>query len=139
MGTPRAFMVFLNSIAMLRLLAVLFLSLTSVAHAATYYIDYVSGSDANSGTSKTAPWQRHPYMKGFAGKYYHSAGDHFIFKGGVTWPRAAFPMIIAGSGSSATANDYYGVDQTWFAGTSWVRPIFNLSGNPSHTVIDMVV
>lgn len=90
----------------------------------TYYVDFAGGNDSNSGTSKTSPWKRHPYMNGWSGTYAHSSGDQFQFKGGVTWAASAFPMNIPGGGTSATP-DYYGVDQTWFAGSSWAQPIFD--------------
>src|SRR5436190_22352592 len=79
---------FLNLMKSSVLLASLVLALNSSA--TTYYIDYSAGSDSSSGNSKSSPWQRHPFMKGFAGSYSHSAGDRFIFKGGVTWPNACF-------------------------------------------------
>lgn len=93
---------------------------------ATYYIDYSSGSDANAGTSTGAPWQRHPYMNGFSGTYTHAAGDHFIFKGGVTWPAACFPLT-QNAGGSAGNSDYYGFDVTWYSGGSWSRPLFDMN------------
>ncbi len=96
-----------------------------VSGSQTYYIDYVSGNNANNGTSKNTPWKVHPYMKGFTGSYSHKAGDRFIFKGGVTWPHSAFQMNIAAGGSSDSARDYYGADKTWYAGSSWTRPVFD--------------
>jgi len=93
------------------------------ASAATYYIDYVGGSDASNGTSTNAPWKRHPYMNGFAGSYSHTAGDRFIFKGGVTWSNSCFRLDIT-AGGSPTAYDYYGVDETWYSGSAWSRPVF---------------
>jgi hypothetical protein len=93
----------------------------------TYYIDFVSGSDSNNGTAKGTPWKHHPYMSGWAGSYSHSSGDHFIFKGGVTWPRTtgtALPLVAAAGGTSGN-NDYYGVDATWYTGGSWTRPVFD--------------
>jgi hypothetical protein len=96
------------------------------AKAATYYIEWRAGSDTNNGTSKTSPWKRQPYMNGFTGTYVHSAGDQFIFKGGVTWPFAAFPMTIA-AGGAAGNNDYYGVDKTWFTAGSWTQPVFDFN------------
>src|SRR5438477_7112233 len=98
----------------------------------TFYIDYASGSNGNSGASKSAPWKTHPYMQitaactgGSAPAYSHQAGDHFVFKGGVAWPAACFQMTIQAGGTSS-AQDYYGVDQTWFTGASFTRPIFDL-------------
>ncbi len=96
-----------------------------VSGSQTYYIDYVSGNNANNGTSKTTPWKVHPFMKGFTGSYSHKAGDRFIFKGGVTWPNSSFQMNITAGGSSDSVRDYYGVDKTWYAGSSWARPVFD--------------
>ena len=101
------------------------------ADAATYYIDYSAGADNNNGTSKSTPWKRAPGMKGFAASYQHVAGDRFIFKGGVTWPVGVFQMLITAGGSSDSNRDWYTVDQTWFAGSSWARPIFDFQ----HTLL----
>lgn len=98
----------------------------------TYYIDYASGNDTNSGTSKLAPWQHAPQMTNtFTGSYTHGIGDSFIFKGGVTWGVTNFQMHVKSGGSAATP-DYYGVDKTWFTGGLWTRPVFDFE----HTVID---
>lgn len=113
----------------LRILLFLLLAGAFSAFGGTYYIDYVNGSDSNNGTSKSTPWKRHPYMVGFSGSYNHSAGDKFIFKGGVTWAAACFGMTIA-NGGNASAYDYYGVDQTWYSGSSWTRPVFDGGGPP---------
>jgi hypothetical protein len=91
----------------------------------TYYIDYANGSDSNSGTSKSSPWKRCPGMVGFAGSYSHSAGDVFIFKGGVTWTSAALPLTVGYSGTYGNI-DTYTADQTWYSGGSWSKPIFDM-------------
>lgn len=96
----------------------------SPAGAATYYIDYASGDDANNGTSKSSPWKRAPGMNGWAGNYSHVPGDRFIFKGGVTWPTTCFQWKITWDGSES-APDYYGADTTWFAGQIFKRPLFD--------------
>src|ERR1700730_3370305 len=92
--------------------------------AATYYFDYASGSDSNSGTSKSSPWKHHPYMAGWSGNYSHSSGDRFIFKGGTTWSSTCFPMQLKASGS-ASVSDYYGVDLTWFSGSTFTKPVMD--------------
>ena len=100
----------------------------------TFYIDYSGGSNANNGTSKSTPWKTHPYMQtssactgtGSTPTYSHQAGDHFIFRGGDVWPAACFEMRIQAGGNSS-AQDYYGVDQTWFTGGSWTRAKFDLN------------
>ena len=57
----------LTILRILPLLALLLAMTTLTVEAATYYIDYSAGNDANSGQTKTAAWKRHPYMKGFLG------------------------------------------------------------------------
>ncbi len=111
----------------------------SLALSATYYVDFLSGSDLNSGASKASSWKRAPGMNGFAGTYSHSAGDQFIFKGGVTWDNTIAPWLTSAGGSAtggsgancasmtvSTAQcDYYGVDQTWYTGGAWSQPVFD--------------
>lgn len=113
----------------------------------TFYIDYAGGSNGNSGTSSSSPWKSHPYMQssggctgtGNAPSYSHQAGDRFIFKGGVTWPAACFQMTIAGSGSSSGSPDVYTVDQTWYAGSSFVKPAFNLNGSTTSNGTNVIL
>ncbi len=102
----------------------LLVAFISPCWATTYHIDYNAANDSGAAT-KIDPWKRAPGMVGFAGSYSHSAGDRFIFKGGVTWPSAALPLTISNSGTSGS-QDYYGVDATWYNGGSWTRPIFDL-------------
>jgi chitodextrinase len=97
------------------------------AQAATYYIDYVGGADNRAGTAIATSWKRCPGMVGFTGTYTHANGDRFIFKGGVTWPNIVFPLAPATGGNSANP-DYYGVDNTYYTGASWARPIFDSQG-----------
>jgi hypothetical protein len=104
----------------------------AIANATTYYIDYASGNDANNGTSKTSPWQHVPGMNGCTGNCAAAspqAGDQIILKGGVTWPNAAFPITWKWSGANGN-NIYIGVDQSWYAGSSWTRPVFDAGGTP---------
>ncbi len=108
------------------ILCFLLLFAVSSQAATTYYIDFTAGSDSNAGTSKSAPKKNHPYMKAYSGSYTHASGDRFIFKGGVTWPGTCFPLNVP-VGGSAVANDYYGVDTSWFNGTAWSRPILDVA------------
>jgi len=66
-------------------------------------------------------------MRQFAGSYSPQAGDEFIFKGGDTWPNSDFPLVAEGSGNSSH-NDYYGVDPSWYSGSSFASPTFNAGG-----------
>jgi hypothetical protein len=93
-----------------------------------YYISQ-TGSDANSqqqALSKATPWKRAPYMASFGGNYSHSDGDCFVFRGGDTWV-ASDRMKILGGGTANTPA-YYGVDQSWHAGSAWTRPVFDMQG-----------
>jgi hypothetical protein len=101
-----------------------FLLLSWGASAGTYYVDYSTGSDANAGTSTNAAWQHHPYMTGWTGSYTHTAGDQFIFRGGVTWPSSCW-RLTALAGGSSSGQDYYGISSNWFAGSSWTQPAFD--------------
>jgi hypothetical protein len=98
--------------------------------AATYYVDYAGGNDSNNGTSKSTPWQHAPGMQtcvsACASAVIH-AGDSIILKGGVTWPNSSFQWSLPSAGT--TGNPIYvGVDKTWYAGSSWARPILNAGG-----------
>jgi hypothetical protein len=97
---------------------------------ATYYVDYLTGDDNNDGTVRSVPWRHAPGMNGCSGICLMTVlnpGDRVIFKGGVVWDSQAFPMLITRSGTQ-TAPIYFGVDQTWYAGSTWGRPIFDLGG-----------
>lgn len=89
-----------------------------------YYVDYVSGSDSNPGTSKTSPWKAAPGMAcATAAAASHSIAntDQILLKGGVTWPAACIPWNVTGGGTT-TKNAkgypglYIGYDPAWNAG-----------------------
>jgi hypothetical protein len=107
------------------------------ASATTYYIAS-NGSDSNSGTSKTSPWLHAPGMRGCTGNCAATTpqpGDNFILRGGDTWhfsgrgTPVGLPWTWTAAGTSGNAI-YLGVDQTWFSGASWTRPIFT-GDNPT--------
>jgi hypothetical protein len=113
-----------------------------MAFATNYYVA-ANGSDSNSGTSNTSPWLHAPGMPSCTATcagHAPVAGDKYIFRGGDTWHygnSAASPYIGSGgwnwkwNGSNGNPI-YIGVDQTWYTGSAWVRPI--LSGdNPLST------
>jgi hypothetical protein len=111
------------------------------AFAGTYYVS-ANGSDSNDGASKTTPWLHAPGMPkctGSCASHTPVAGDRFIFRGGDTWhlgnsglsPYTGGTWSITWSGSSGN-NIYFGVDQTWYSGSSWSRPILN-GDNPLST------
>lgn len=111
----------------MKALAVSLLLLSLNASAASYYVDFASGNDANPGTSKAQAFKRAPMMAGFTGSYTHSAGDVFVFKGGVVWT-GCWPLKISAGGSSDSVRDVYTQDPTWFAGGSYSMPIFDAGG-----------
>jgi hypothetical protein len=110
------------------------LLVTSGAWATTYYIDWVNGADTNNGTSKSTPWKRAPGMQGClitdtnnnpcrARTHASTSGDSIILKGGVTWPKEALGWDWYFGNST-----YFGVDQTWYTGAAWSRPILDNQG-----------
>jgi len=106
------------------------IALSANLFATTYYVDYSSGSDSNSGTSKTSPWKNAPGMQTCANTCKSAvinAGDSIILKGGVTWPNASFMWNLPGGGTGNPV--YIGVDQTWYAGSAWARPILSAGGS----------
>lgn len=108
---------------LLLLIAVLGWTMAAEAATRTFYVSYAAGNDANNGLTTGTPWKRNPFMVGFSGTYSHQVGDHFIHRGGDTWPVTCFRMDVP---SGAAGNpDVYGSDQTWFTGGSWTRPLFD--------------
>jgi hypothetical protein len=109
----------------------------------TFYIDYVNGSNANSGTSRSSAWKTHPYMQnasactstGAGPSYSHAPGDRFVFKGGVSWPASCFPVVISSGGSSSTVRDTYGTEPSWFNGSSFSKPKFDGQGVSLNTMV----
>jgi len=126
------------------LLLVTVAGLGNAMAATTHYIA-ANGSDSNNGTSNTTPWQQAPGMPNCSGScasYSPQAGDRFIFRGGDTWHfgnSGASPYTGGTWNGGAqpwkgTSSNpiYVGVDQTWYSGTSWSRPILN-GDNPTST------
>jgi hypothetical protein len=129
----------------------------------TYYISYSLGSDQNTpaqAKSKSTPWKDLPGCYGATGNaasYNPQPGDSFILYGGDTWPNSALGCNWTGSGLSSTPTSsclgngnsctssgyiYVGVDQTWYTGSAWSRPILNAGGSvvnpPSNGVANAV-
>jgi hypothetical protein len=111
------------------LLAVTFGGLGKAPAATIHYIA-ANGADSNRGTSKTTPWLHLPGMVGCSNncsRYTPVAGDQFILRGGDSWVNANFPITWTWSGSSGNPI-YIGVDQTWYTGSAWTRPVFDAGG-----------
>ena len=128
------------------------------ASATTYYIA-ANGNDSNNGTTNATPWQHAPGMPNCTATCASNnpqPGDKFVFRGGDTWHFShnisdstdvyvggSWNFRFAGSASSCnfdptagavvyTTCIYIGVDQTWYSGASWVRPVMNFD-NPLST------
>ena len=125
------------------------IALSANLFATTYYVDYSSGSDSNSGTSKASPWKNAPAMyicaNSCSGSKINPA-DSIILKGCVTWPNSVFPWKPTFSGSSGNPI-YIGVDKTWWDNTvpgcssAWNRPIMDPQGattDPGSTGVEML-
>jgi hypothetical protein len=75
------------------------LGLPETTWAATYYIDFKDGSDANNGASPSTPWKYCPGDAPFSAHYVPDTanGDAFIFKGGVEY-QGSIPIANSGGG-----------------------------------------
>ena len=120
----------------LRLLLLFLALFASPIWATTYYAasgsTACSGSpcsDSNNGTTKATAWAHAKGMQtctGTCASTTLSAGDSMILRGGDTWGNASFNWSLPGGTSGG--NVYVGVDKTWYAGGSWVRPILDAGG-----------
>jgi hypothetical protein len=99
--------------------------LTQSAFAATYYVDFSGGSDANNGTANGTPFKHAPGMTGCTNTCASTmlnAGDTVTFKGGVTWT-SSYPWTFSPGSSSNPIT--YTTDHTWFAGGTYAQPVFD--------------
>lgn len=100
-----------------------------------YFIDYVSGSDSNTGASETAAFQHLPCSanatSNAAAACTSASGTGWILKGGVTLDYHSWPANVPYGGTSA-APTYLGVDPGWYTGSSWARPIFSGGGSSGY-------
>jgi hypothetical protein len=121
--------IFFRNFARTFIAAFSLLAVTGQGGAASYFVDYGGGTDANPGTSTIAPWQHcpgDPSATGTAASTQLSAGDTVLFKGGVSYvftaPRlassAATPGIaLSWAGTPANPIVYDGNSAgTWGAG-----------------------
>lgn len=102
-----------------------------------------AGLDTNNGTTEGTSWLHAPTMPNCSNTCASTtitAGEGIIFRGGDTWHFGAATSPATGgtwnwgtnswSGSSGSPI-YIGVDQTWFTGGSWARPILNADNSTS--------
>jgi len=120
-------------------------TLSSLGVTSCYYVS-ANGSDSNNGISESSPWLHAPQMPNCSANCATvqngtlPAGTGLILRGGDTWHFgnsgdspytggtwnfnvSPYPM------GKSTNPIYIGVDQTWYSGGSWVRPIFT-ADNP---------
>ena len=91
------------------------------------------GSDTNAGTSESSPWLHAPGMPSCSNTCAATtpaAGQGFIFRGGDTWHIHSGSPGTGGSiswsrGGASGSPIYIGVDQAWFSGSAWARPILH--------------
>ena len=122
-------------------------SLSSLGVTSCYYIA-ANGSDSNNGTNESTPWLHAPQMPNCSGNCATvqnatlPPGTGLILRGGDTWHfgnSSAFPYAGVGWGfnnppgpAGTSAHPIYvGVDQSWFSGSSWARPILTGDNPPN--------
>lgn len=91
--------------------------------AATKYVDFAGGSDANNGNSTATPYKRAPGMVGVAHAYVPAAGDIIILKGGTTWTNC-FRWNISAGGTAGNPVVYKS-DPAWFSGGAFTKPLLD--------------
>lgn len=107
-------------------------TLASLGITSCFYIS-AAGSDSNSGTSEASPWLHAPGMPACSGTCASTTpagGEGFIFEGGSEWHQHTGAVLTGGTWSwsysgSSSSPIYFGIDPTWYSGSSFARPIFN--------------
>lgn len=99
-----------------------------------------TGVDTATGTDEAHPWLHLPGMAGCSNVCASTTpapGNGFILQGGATYhfsgrgTPVGLPWAITWSGTTSNPI-YFGVDQTWFTGGSWTRPVIT-GDNPTST------
>lgn len=123
-------------------------TLASLGITNCYYVA-ANGSDSNTGTDESDPWLHAPMMPSCSSACLavqngaFGPGVGIILRGGDTWhmgnsgasPYTGGTWNFNGSpyvNGSASNPIYIGVDQTWFSGGAWARPILT-GDNPAST------
>jgi hypothetical protein len=107
-------------------------TLSGLGVTSCYFVSQQAGaSDSNNGTSESTPWLHLPGMAGCTATCASTTpapGNGFIFRGGDSWGLANFPISFTWSGTAANPM-YIGVDQGWYSGSAWTRPIWTCGNN----------
>ena len=110
------------------------------AHAAgtgtgtTYYVDATAGSDSNSGTSPSSPWQS--LAKVDAASF--QPGDTVAFQGGQTWT-GGLTITSSGTAAAPITVTSYGTGRAVIAGQDTVQAAVTLSNVHDVRVTDLEV
>lgn len=113
------------------------------AAAATYYVDFESGSDSNAGTSTSSPWKHSPGDSNATGNANRSltGGDTVIFKGGVIYRGEVTIYRKNGSADNPITlkGDGWGTQKAVFDGSTPITSSFtrcqsasDCFGNPNY-------
>src|ERR1700722_11347833 len=93
-----------------------------LAHATTYYVDSLGGSDSNNGTSSSTPWQTIAKVNPQAFR----PGDWILFKAGDIWREQLAVSNSGASGAPITFGSYGTGAPPIISGaslvTSWTNP-----------------
>ena len=104
-------------------------TLSNLGVTTCYYIA-ANGADTNNGTSESTPWAHAagmPNCANICAAITPAPGTGFIFRGGDTWGSSNYFVITSGGSSGSPI--YYGVDQAWYTGSAWNRPVFSIAGS----------
>jgi hypothetical protein len=116
------------------LIAFAFVAFATVNLSATTYYIAANGSDSNNGTSKTGAWLHAPGMNGCSSVCASTtpqSGDQIIFRGGDNWGASNFNTWVWHWSGSSGNPIYIGVDETYYSGGSWARPVMDGGGSPN--------
>lgn len=116
-------------------------TLASYGVTSCYYVSKSIGSDSSyDGTQETVSGSHGPFahLPGMpsctnnCAALKPAAGEGFILRGGDTWTASDLGIVWQWNGSSSSPI-YIGVDQSWYSGSSWARPIFTCGGSAAAT------
>ena len=87
----------------MRLIRLILLAAGALAcQAATYYVDFAKGADANSGTEERAPWKT---LEKVNASQFHP-GDRILLKSGSSWQGQLSPTSSGGDGAPVVIDQY---------------------------------
>lgn len=90
--------------ATVAVVAALLVATPAAAATNTYYVDSVTGSDSNSGTSSTTAWKTLDKVNNTP----LTAGDHVLLKAGDIWQNQYLDLTGSGTGTSPIVIDSFG-------------------------------